>query len=406
MTALESTMLKIINNFLRQKYWIYVFPALLDFSLGCLLLLVSVKAVQMGTSPFKLGVLGSIWGISYFVSNLVLSRFAHKRTANLFMVLGCLSLIFIAPGFIFFHSLASLFILSFLIGPATAFFFIGFQLFMGEGANLSVLKSTALYTLGWSTGIACGFLVSGALSTLSPVISILPVVASSLLIIAGLRFVGKFSAKQREGDKKENRHVSSGLDKTVSPETEKAYLLLGWVGIFTVSVVSGGIRFLMPKIIIDFFGLSPAVAGTLLFLSFIIQAVFGLLLMKFPGWRYNFKVHLRLELLGLIGIFLALLISGLTGVIILAVVVGVYSGHAFYNGVFYSLCQHRNRGRNIIVNESLVGISSIIGPLILGAALQFGISYFFLVPVLLIAINGFIQAFLVRAVISPGASSS
>ncbi|MCX5642067.1 MAG: MFS transporter [Candidatus Omnitrophica bacterium] len=393
-------MLKIINNFLRKKYWIYVFPALMDFSLGFLLLLVSIKAVQLGTAPFKLGILGSVWGISYFISNLVLSRFAHKRTANLFMVLGCLSFVAIAPGFIFFHSLAALFILAFLLGPATAFFFIGFQLFMGEGANLSVLKSTALYTLGWSTGLAFGFLVSGALVGLPPVISILPVVASSLLIILGLRFIGKFSARDRAGKKKENRHVFSGLDKTISPGTEKAYLLLGWVGIFTVSIVSGGIRFLMPKLIIDFFGLSPVVAGALLFLSFVIQAVFGLLLMKFPGWRYNFKAHSRMELLGLAGVFLALVTSGVTGVIILSVVVGIYSGHAFYNGVFYSLCQHQKRGRNVVVNESLVGISAIIGPLILGVALQAGISYFFLVPVLLIAVTYFIQAFLVRSVAS------
>ena len=390
-------MLKIINNFLRKKYWIYVFPALMDVSVAFLLLLVSVKAVQMGMAPFKLGILGSIWGISYFVSNLILSRFAHKRTANLFMVLGCLFFIAIAPGFIFFHSLAALFILAFLIGPATAFFFIGFQLFMGEGANLSVLKSTSFYTFGWSTGIAFGSLIAGTLAGFPPAISVLPVMASSLLIIAGLRFIGKFSAKQREGDKKEKRHASSGLDKTVSPGTEKAYLLLGWVGIVTVSIISGGIRFLMPKLIIDFFGLSAAVAGTLLFLSFAIQAVFGLFLMKFPGWRYNFKAHSRLELLGLAGVLLALVISGLTGVIILSVVVGIYSGHAFYNGVFYSLCQHHQRGRNVSVNESLVGISGILGPLILGAALQAGISYFFLVPVLLIATTYFIQAFLVRS---------
>ncbi|MFH2068754.1 MAG: MFS transporter [Candidatus Omnitrophota bacterium] len=398
-------MLKIINNFLRKKYWIYVFPALMDVSVAFLLLLVSVKAVQMGTAPFKLGILGSTWGVSYFVSNLVLSRFAHKRTSNLFMVLGCLFFIAIAPGFVFFRSLTALFILAFLVGPATAFFFIGFQLFMGEGANLSVLKSTAFYTFGWSTGIAFGSLIAGTMAGLPLVISVLPVVASSLLIIAGLRFVGKFSSQRREGDKKEKSHAFSGLGKTISPKTEKAYLLLGWVGIVTVSIISGGIRFLMPKLIIDFFGLSAAVAGTLLFLSFAIQAVFGLFLMKFPGWRYNFKAHSRLELSGLIGVFLALLISGLAGVIILAVVVGIYSGHAFYNGVFYSLCPHRKSGRNISVNESLVGISGILGPLILGASLQAGISYFFLAPVLLIATTCFIQTFLARPATLPNASS-
>ena len=202
-------MIKIIASFLRKKYWIYVFPALMDVSVAFLLLLISVKAVRLGVAPFALGILGSTWGISYFLSNLLLSRFARKQTANLFMVLGCLLFIAVAPGFIFFRSLAALFILAFLIGPATAFFFIGFQLFMGEGANLSVLKSTAFYTFGWSTGIAFGSLIAGTMAGLPVVISILPVMASSLLIIAGLRFVGKFSAKEREGIKKEKKGTSS-----------------------------------------------------------------------------------------------------------------------------------------------------------------------------------------------------
>ncbi|MCX5642068.1 MAG: hypothetical protein NTY10_02330 [Candidatus Omnitrophica bacterium] len=398
-------MLKIINNFLRKKYWIYLFPALMDFSVSFLLLLVSVRAVQLGTAPFKLGILGSVWGISYFISNLVLSRFAHKRTANLFIVLGCLFLVVIAPGFIFFHSLAALFILAFMIGPATAFFFIGFQLFMGEGANLPVLKSAALYIFSWSAGAAFGCLFSGTLVDLPPVISILPVVASSLLIILGIRFIGKFSVREQEGDAKEMRHVSFGLDRAVSPGIEKAYLFSGWVGIATVSVLLSGIVFLLPKIIIEKFGFSAAIAGIMIFISCAVRALFGLFLMKFPGWRYNFKAHSRLELLGIAGVFLALVTSGITGVIILSVIIGVYSGHALYNGVFYSLCQHRKSGRNISINESLIGVSAIIGPLILGAALQAGISYFFLVPVLLIAVTYFIQAFLVRSATSPNASS-
>jgi MFS family permease len=276
---------------------------------------------------------------------------------------------------------------------------------MGEGANLSVLKSTAFYTFGWSAGIAFGSLIAGTMADLPPAILILPIVASSLLIIAGLRFVKRFSAGGTRTDEAEMNHISSGLDRKVSVGAEKAYLLLGWVGIVTVSIISVGIRFLMPKLIIDFLGLSAAIAGTLLFLSFAVQAVFGLFLMKFPGWRYNFKAHSRLELLALAGAFLSLVISGLAGVIILSVVVGIYSGHAFYNGVFYSLCQHHKRGRNISVNESLVGISSIFGPLILGVALQAGLSYFFFIPVLLIAITYLIQAFLVRSAISPSAFS-
>jgi len=389
-------MLKIIYNFMCRRYWIYLFPALMDFSVGFLSLLVSIKGVRLGAAPFLLGVLGSTWGASYFIFNLLISRFAKKETAKAFMVLGCIFYIIIAPSFIFFHSLAALFILSFLMGPATAFFFVGFQLFMGEGANLPVLKSTAFYTLGWSAGLAFGSLASGTLVEFSPVFSTIPVVATSLLIIAGIWYVGKFSAKERgEGDKKKI-HVDSGIEKKISPETEKAYLLLGWAGIFGTSMIRAGTRVLIPKLVIDFFGLSATLAGNLIFFSFIIQAGVGFLLMNFPEWRYNFKVHSRFELFGLIGLFLSLAVSGLAGVVILTVVFGVYAGHAFYNGVFYSLCQESKSGRNISINESLVGISNILGPVVLGAALQFGVEYFFLAIVLLLAFSYSLQIFLVR----------
>ncbi len=390
-------MLKIIYNFLRRRYWIYLFPGIMDFSVAFLILLSLVKAIRLGATPFTLGILGSTWGVSYFISTLILSRFANKKKANLFIVLGCLFFIIIAPCFVFFHSLTALFLMAFLCNAATAFFFIGFQLFMGEGANLPVLKNTSFYVFGWAVGIAFGYLVSGFLADLPALISVLPVMASSLLVVAGMRLIRKFSAVGHESGEKEKCHFSSGLDKTVSPEMEKAYLFLGWTETFVNSFISSGLKFLIPKLVIDFFGRSAAVAGGMIFILFILQGLFGLFLMKFPDWRYNLKVHSRLELLSLAGVFVSMVISGLAGVVILTVVFGVYAGHAFYNGVFYSLCQQSKSGRNISINESLVGISNILGPVVLGAALQFGVEYFFLIPVLLIAIPCFIQIFLFRS---------
>jgi MFS family permease len=360
--------------------------------------LVSVKAIRLGLTPLALGILGSTWGVSYFVSNLALSRFANKQTVNLFMTLGCLLFIAIALGCIFFNALSALLILTFLIGPAAAFFFVGFQLFMGKGTNLSVLKSTAFYTFSWSSGIAVGSLVSGTLANLPPAISTLPIIASSLLVIAGLRLLKKFPPNQSKTEEIALPRIPSGIDRVISPKTEKAYLLLGWLGIANVNIIASGMRFLMPKLVIDLFRLSATVAGTLLFLSLAVTAVFGLALMKFPTWRYNFKAHSRIELLVLAGVSISSVISGLAGVIIMAVVVGIYSAHASYNAIFYSLCQCKS-GRNVSVNESLVGIASIAGPLIMGAALQAGIRYFFLVTVLLLAITYLIQAFLVKSAI-------
>ena len=310
------------------------------------------------------------------------------------MFAGCFLFIFLAAGFALSNSLFFLFALFSLLSLATALFFVGFQLFMGEGANLPVYKSTAFYTLAWSLGIAFGFLVQGVLEDMGPLVSLLPAAAGSLLVLGGLWIVERSSLAVDASGKDEG--VVPGFKNRVSPQLEKSFLLVGWVNILTASALGMGIRFLIPKIAIARFGFSPAASGLLLFFSLALQGLFGFLLMKFSGWLYKLKPHFCLEIISLLGCLVAAAMPDIRGLILMALSIGIYNGHAFYNGVFYSLSHREKSGRNICINEALGGVSALAGPLIAGAALQAGIRNFFFIPPILIGTSLAIQLLITK----------
>ena len=55
-----------------KRYWIYLFPCLVDFSLASFSFFVAVKATLLGASPITIGGIGSVWGTTYFISSLIL----------------------------------------------------------------------------------------------------------------------------------------------------------------------------------------------------------------------------------------------------------------------------------------------------------------------------------------------
>jgi len=372
-----------MNSFFQKKYWIYLFPGLIDFSISSMMFSAAIKAIRLGVNPLKIGLLGSIWGGSYLVVNLYLRSFSERSRTYLFMVAGCLLLILLAAGFAFSNSLFLLFLLLSLLALPSALFFVGFQLSMSGVTGLPVYISTGFYTLAWSLGIGLGFLAQGLIEGLGPVISLVPAVAGALLVLVGIGVIknSPYLKEHPEGVGKDKRDV---VKNKVTPQREEGFLLVGWINILTASALSAGIRFLIPKLAISYFNLSPATSGLLLFLSLTFQGFLGLYLIKFKHWLYQPGYHFRLELIGLLGCLVAAAIPDVRGLAIMAGSIGIYNGHAFYNGVFYSLSPREDSGRNICINEALVGASALVGPLISGVALQVGIRNFFFVPLFLI----------------------
>lgn len=353
----------------------------MDLSVAAVLLFSAIRAVEIGVKPVLLGTLGSVWGITYFFSSLVLSKFINKMNASSFMIASCVGFIFIGIFFYACNSILPLFILLFAGGLVSAFFFVGFQLFMGDNTGLAHYKTAALYTLSWSGGMAFGSLIEGFFVSSGTFYAQLPVFISSLLIISGI-------IVSRNTGSNGNCFVSKPISTQQHSENFiRFYTRIAWIEIFTVTLVTTGIRYLLPKLTISFFNFTQSMAGTAVFVFFIFQALSGFFSSFYQSLRYNFLPHNLMKCAGIISLAIPLIFSNSFGIFVFAGLLGIYSGHAFYAAVFYAINDERRSGFNVGINEALVGVASVCGPFISGVMLNFGVKHFLIFPCVILIIT-------------------
>jgi len=340
----------------------------MDFSLAALSLFGVLKAAEMGASAFLLGALGAVWGLVYFLVSLLLGRLINASNRYASMIAGCLLMVLVTVGLMWADRLALLFFFFALYGVAASLFYIGFQLFMAERVRLPIHQACGFYTLSWSLGIGAGSLAQGYLVTRGPVAALMPAVLSSLLVILVLEIDRHWPI----------RPGPTGPDPAEPPgppvpaSRRALFVRLGWLLFLNASFIGIAIRILVPKLILDLPGSGPAAAGTLVCLVFSIQAVSGFLLSGRHTLNYGFRPILATSLAGGAGLLAAWLWPGWPGMLTLAAGFGLYCGYAYSAGVFYALSQTEQSGRNIGINEAIVGVAGVLGPLAGGAALDRG----------------------------------
>jgi len=368
----------------KKNLWVYLFPALMDLSVAAVLIFSAIKAVDLGIKPFLVGVLGSVWGITYFISSLILSRFITRKNSSIFMMISCVSFILLGLFLGFFKSFNSLFVFLFIGGLFSAFFFVGFQLFMEDSTGTSASRASALYTLSWSTGMAFGSISEGFLMGKGLLYAEIPILLPSLVIICGILAFNKLNREKTE-------NYQQVYDNNPNDAVIEQYTRIGWIEIFTVTLVTGGIRYLLPKMTISFFHFNQALAASCVFVFFVFQAISGYISSFFGFLRYKIISHDLLKLLAVLGLLVPVFYPVPSSVFLFSMILGIYSGHAFYSAVLYAINHRKKAGFNVSINESLVGIASVAGPFIAGFMLNSGLVPFFIFPCFVFIAASWIQ---------------
>jgi len=363
------------------RYWVYFFPAMMDVSVVGLGFFTTMKALSLGAGPVLLGMIGTVWGIGYSLTSLVLTRMARETRAFSFIVTSCVFTVLVGVATALVKSVALLIFLSWWAGFWCAFFFVGFQLSMAKLALLPPEKAVAAYNFSWSLGLAFGAVMEGMLISQTEAVALSPVIIGPLFIIGGLSLVQKTGKGQKLTDsQKEER----------SEGRNGPFVVIGWMGLASVAVVGTAFRYLLPEIVIHRLQMDSRVTGFYLFLFFLLQSVAGFLLYRRSRWQYRFWHHPLAGLVGFFGCLSFLITSNITGFVAFIVLLGLYSGYGFYYGVLYSL-KSPLRTRHISTNEAIVGTSSIVGPFILGVALKKELYEFFQVCAIIIMMAGLLQ---------------
>lgn len=367
------------------RFLIYVFPAVADVILAATMFVCSNRLADAGQSRTEVAMVFAAWAAVYIASNQALARLVTSRNAAVMMTVANVLFVAFAGIFVCIENVWAIYAAMGGIAVATALFFLPFQVFMKAvepDPYQGVARSVAIYTFSWSLGFAIGPFITGFIYqglgwrwcfVFTGLLGFFTTIGIQLL---------KHHAKYHHSEASAENHLEAppGRDKeAVNYHAMPDLAWLGWLaggvgclGIYSlISLLpSAGVAFAMAK----------SQVGSIIALLYVVQALVGLSFLRSRNWMFRPGPVVGLTAFGVVGLagFALLLLPFCRGVQALSVCLrtlglyasaacyGVFSGSFFFGLVFYSLVHPHQSARYVAVNEMIVGICGVAGPIIAG----------------------------------------
>jgi len=358
---------------------IYLFPLALDMVLGTLFFVCSLRMAESGASALAVSMVCIAWALTYAITSFLAGRLVKPGNLVRYAVGSCLALAVLSGLFILLPGLRTQYVLLVGSGIAIALFYTPFQAFMKavmSGTKWTLNVSTGLYTAAWSTGMALGPFVSGFLwQHFNWQVCHLVNAAAALGCAWGVYRLRHYAVDSPSA-------VAAAVTSSVPEEPENRALpdlaLVGWLCGGIGFLIVAAIRAVYPTLATAL-GIGKVEQGTMFALLFGTQAATGLALGFFRKWLYRLEIPVWSTLIGAGGLLLLGFGRGGWYFFPAALLIGLYLGMCCDYFVFHSLVHPCRSTRNVAVNETIVGVTGILGPLgggLLGDA--FGLSMPFL----------------------------
>jgi MFS family permease len=315
---------------------------------------VMYRAGEQGMSITQCAWLACLFQLTYMLTSLAAGFLLSRRNTRVILLASVVFCTLCGVTCLMAEKFLMILVAFGCMGIFMAFFFNAFQAFMRTEAAPGDLKRAAgLYTLAWSSGSAAGIFSSGFLyqlgfTMLSGLITLVGIVMLVVLLMHKPRPADAPSA---------NEHVEGGSEK--APPVDPVYVWIGWLMIFMAMFVQRPIHSFFPAISAKA-GVSAFVTGLPLFLQMAVQAVAGLVMIRWRHLLYRrtplWLIHVGAAVLLLVMWRWPTLPVCFFGIGLL----GAYAGFVYFSSVYYSSNSGR-RALNIGVNEFLVGLGSFAG---------------------------------------------
>jgi MFS family permease len=342
---------------------VYSFATLMDAILSAVLFVCMVRMAEMKASAVAVAALMPVWAVPYTLGSLAAGRLITRQNAGWILIGACGASACLSAGYIASSATVIMYILTALMGVATAFFFTPFQVFMklvDQHHNKGINRSTGLYTFSWSMGYALGPFMAGCLWEVTGwrgchVVNGL----AALLMVAGIYRLKRFA------------ETAPILDETAEPVADPYAKMpdlawMAWVFSGIGCAIMSVIRSVFPSLA-ESRAIPKPSQGTVFFILCGVQAAVGLGLGRGRWWMYRPAPILIFGLSGVVGLWLFATASSPGMYYLAAACFGVYSGSYYFYFVFHSLVHPTLGARYISINEAVVGVTSVAGPLLGGA---------------------------------------
>lgn len=348
-----------------MRILIYFFPIAINILIGGMFF-ISAYRFKLAEAPgWIIGATMAAWALVYSVFSLFFSRRLTRKNAPVILNAGCMILTASSVGFLVFDGLYTQFVWILTSGLANACYCAPFQLLMKsvepDQASAGSARAAGMYTFAWSTGIATGPLLFG---WLAPATVFKINILLSLLLWGGASFLIWVIRRKETAATQESPAEKTAEINPPSPVQSLAHLgwIMGGVGVFTVCII----RLIWPCRGVEL-EISQGHIGSSLALVSYVQAVMGLILAHTRNWMRKSMPQWVFGILGVAGLILFAFAPGEAWYFYLAALLyGLYASNFYFLLVYFSIEDTANAAKNVGINEFIVGIISIIAPMIGG----------------------------------------
>lgn len=356
-----------------QKILIYLFPIAVNVAIGTELLITSLRLADSHFPPIMVGATLSVWALFTALCSFFVGRKLSERNAGTMIQFSGFCFVVSFLGLIFLRNLSLQFLWLLISGVATAFFCAPFQVFMKKmehGCDDGVVRATASYSASWSFGLASGPFLVSVLHRWSPDYGYESCFAISALLMLGMAlFVRPLERWNDQPSMSGDRQAAAGDAAVVDYSSCPDWAFLGWmltVAAFgSVAVVKSLLPWQGNRI-----GISNFDVGIIVAIIYYAHSFVSLCLIRSRYWMFHPWVILIASLSALIGLIIFAVAHKTMILFTGACLLGAYSGVVGFCLVFYSLVHPSRAPRYVAVNEIVVGMCGVFGPLIAGGILN------------------------------------
>ncbi len=379
------------------RFLIYLFPAMADVIIAATMFVCSNRLADAGRSRTEVAMVFAAWAAVYIASNQILLRLVTSRNAAAMLIVASLLFTATAGAFVLFEGILAIYTIMAVLAVASALFFLPFQVFMKAvepDPHQGVVRSVAMYTFSWSLGFASGPFIAGFIYQWLGWPWCFAFTGLLGLLTAGGIHLLKHHAKYHHSEVAAPSQPAPGQSSCNAEDVNyHAMGDLAWLGWVVAGVGCLGIYSflaLLPSVGVEF-AIPKSRIGSIIALLYVVQALVGLSFLRSRTWMFRPGPVVGFAVFGLVGLagFGVSLLPAINGIEVLTVPLrtivlyasvacyGVFSGSFFFGLVFHSLVHPHRSARYIAVNETVVGLCGVVGPVVAGVlADRFGFAVF------------------------------
>lgn len=338
---------------------LYTFPLLMDVIVSGVFFITAYRFSEAKVAGWIVGGTMTVWALTYSLVSYLCGYFVKPENARKVVIGSAVGIALVSEGFLIFDGLYTQFLWLMLVGVFGALFFGPFQVYMkklapdGGGA---IVRSTALYTGSWSLGFALGPLIFGLLSR---TYGFILCTAAGFVIAAGVALIELLPAASAGKGGKE----TARMDYSGRPDLVLTGYIVGGVGCLVISLV----RTMGPFRGVSLLNFPKEDMSLVLSILSFAQAATAFLLIRSREWMYRKIPGILVNLTGLAALLGFGLCTTVTGFMLSALLFGIYSGCFYFLLVFHSLVHPTKSSRYLAGNETIVGFTGIVAPILGGA---------------------------------------